>query len=196
MKKNSIVQILFYGFLVSLVLKSCPVRSQESSEFSYDGNSDKGPQHWGDLKPEWSSCKTGTTQSAINFDDAQVKVNPGLQALNVAYKTSLAILTKKGTHNLMLEPQLQAIASGNEEIVVGPYNPANINIDTGSYYRCTGSLTTPPCTENVVWTVIKKVSTATEAQVNLLRLAILPEPVGNARPLQALNGREVELYQP
>ncbi len=33
--------------------------------WSYEGSS--GPQHWGDLEPEYSACKTGTHQSPIDI---------------------------------------------------------------------------------------------------------------------------------
>ncbi len=56
------------------------------------------------------------------------------------------------------------------------------------YYTYMGSLTEPPCTENVLWVVLKQPMTASPAQMALFsRLYPL-----NARPVQASEGRIVK----
>ncbi|KAI4322285.1 hypothetical protein L6164_021996 [Bauhinia variegata] len=77
---------------------------------------------------------------------------------------------------------------------VGIVDPNQININGGEYYRYMGSLTTPPCNESVIWTVIRKGPTVTLEQVQLLRDAVYDK--SNARPLQPLNSRTVQLYVP
>lgn len=56
------------------------------------------------------------------------------------------------------------------------------------YYTYMGSMTEPPCTENVLWMVMKQPMTASPAQMALFsRLYPL-----NARPIQAGNGRMIK----
>jgi carbonic anhydrase len=57
-----------------------------------------------------------------------------------------------------------------------------------SYYRFSGSLTTPPCTEGVRWVVLETPVSASKAQIEAFEHAIKPH---NNRPVQALNGRVV-----
>ena len=55
------------------------------------------------------------------------------------------------------------------------------------YYQFMGSLTTPPCTEGVLWMVLKQPVKISAAQYKLFRQLF---PL-NARPVQSLNGRPV-----
>ncbi|ERM98267.1 hypothetical protein AMTR_s00988p00000580, partial [Amborella trichopoda] len=49
------------------------------------------------------------------------------------------------------------IADSKEaEVEVGEVDPRHIKIGSRKYYRDTGSLTTPPCTQGVAWTIVKK----------------------------------------
>jgi carbonic anhydrase len=57
-----------------------------------------------------------------------------------------------------------------------------------SYYRFSGSLTTPPCTEGVRWLVLKTPVSASKAQIEAFQHAVKHH---NKRPLQAMNGRVV-----
>ena len=57
-----------------------------------------------------------------------------------------------------LTDRLRLVAGTREtETVVGVVNPKDIKIGSRKYYRYMGSLTVPPCTENVLWTIVRKV---------------------------------------
>lgn len=55
------------------------------------------------------------------------------------------------------------------------------------YYQFMGSLTTPPCTEGVLWLVLKQTTPVSREQIKLFS-QLFPH---NARPVQAVNGRPV-----
>ncbi|OQV25818.1 putative Carbonic anhydrase 6 [Hypsibius exemplaris] len=88
--------------------------------------------------------------------------------------------------------------------------------DNPSFYRYLGSLTTPPCSEVVVWSVMKESLKITETQLNVFRSllknlaqtanaqASAPVPVAlgrdllllnNHRPIQPLFDRNVTFYE-
>jgi len=55
------------------------------------------------------------------------------------------------------------------------------------YYQFIGSLTTPPCTEGVLWMVLKQPAQISAAQLRLFQ-QLYPN---NARPVQPVNSRPV-----
>ena len=76
--------------------------------------------------------------------------------------------------------------------------PGNVSIDAAellpkdhAYYSFPGSLTTPPCSEGVTWYVLVHPSEISEAQVARFGKIY----AHNARPVQPLNGRVVQISQ-
>ncbi|XP_008241448.1 PREDICTED: alpha carbonic anhydrase 7-like [Prunus mume] len=65
---------------------------------------------------------------------------------------------------------------------------------SSKFYRYMGSLTTPPCTEGVTWTINKQVLSVSKSQVKLLQQVVFDYAMMNARPLQPLNGRDIKLH--
>lgn len=64
--------------------------------------------------------------------------------------------------------------------------------DRQSYYTYVGSLTTPPCSENVRWLVMDTPITASTDQLDAVRA----QYEGNARPLQPLGDRRLTYVGP
>ncbi|KEH42020.1 putative carbonic anhydrase [Medicago truncatula] len=82
----------------------------------------------------------------------------------------------------------------NANIALGTFDVNELNKKIYRYYRYVGSLTTPPCKEGVIWNVIDKVRTLSKKQLELLKAPLGVEFQHNARPLQPLNGRKIEMY--
>ena len=70
----------------------------------------------------------------------------------------------------------------------GTFDAAALLPAQQGYYAFKGSLTTPPCSENVQWQVLKTPVELSRKQLDAFR-KLYPM---NARPVQPLNGRVVE----
>ncbi|XVE75562.1 hypothetical protein DITRI_Ditri12bG0103500 [Diplodiscus trichospermus] len=109
----------------------------------------------------------------------------------------IAIVYKYGRPDRFLTRLFHHIETiGNEEKILGIVNPGDIKFGSRKYYRYVGSLTVPPCTEGVVWTIVKKVRTVSRKQVKALKDAVHDGFEANARPTQRLDERPVLLYAP
>ncbi|KAJ9184932.1 hypothetical protein P3X46_004617 [Hevea brasiliensis] len=112
-------------------------------------------------------------------------------------KAVIGIVYKYGRADPFLSKLFHHIKSvGKEERDLGMVNPGDIKFGSRKYYRYVGSLTVPPCTEGVIWTIGKKVRTASREQVKALRDAVHDGFKANARPIQPLDGRAIYLYSP
>ncbi|XWS56309.1 hypothetical protein CRYUN_Cryun09bG0074900 [Craigia yunnanensis] len=69
------------------------------------------------------------------------------------------------------------ITLGTEDRPAGPINPESIVFPGRRYYRYMGSLTTPPCSEGVVWTVFRQVKTVSRRQVEAIKDVLPPVSV-------------------
>ncbi|XP_073101790.1 alpha carbonic anhydrase 7 [Elaeis guineensis] len=262
--------LLLCALLFLLILQSSSSASHiigDDRHFDYDENSEFGPEHWGDLYPDWATCKDGNNQSPIDINHKDIEENSSIGSLMTRYDSSYAIMQNRG-HDIMinwtegtgpgagflsidgktyvlqqchwhspsehkffgerypLELHMVHVSSDGsiavigimyqfgspdpflselkkyleylimmqkDEVVVGYLSPPPIT-KGASYYRYSGSLTTPPCTENVTWILLHEVRTVSEEQLRLLRTAVHDKD--NARPIQPINGRKVYLYKP
>ncbi len=102
----------------------------------------------------------------------------------------VAVLFKLGKENPVLAKIFSVMPhkEGGKAELAEPLNPGDLLPTKQAYYSFMGSLTTPPCTEGVRWQVLEEPVEISHAQLmafhKLYRM--------NARPIQPLNGRDVQ----
>ncbi|MDP2262186.1 MAG: carbonic anhydrase family protein [Hydrogenophaga sp.] len=102
----------------------------------------------------------------------------------------LAVLLEPGAANPLIElvwTHLPLEAGDRVPVPTGLIDLAQLMPQDPRYYQFMGSLTTPPCTEGVLWMVMQQPVTLSPEQLRLFA-RLFPH---NARPAQPLNGRVV-----
>lgn len=224
--------------------------ANHAAHWSYETGS--GPEVWGNMKPEFNKCLTGTRQSPIDIRDG-IKVS--LDAVQFDYKPSgfrvidnghtIQVNVSQGSsievmgrrYDLMqfhfhrpseeringkqfdmvvhlvhkdMDGRLAVVAvllerGGAHALVQSVWNnlplekgeevPAKSTLDLNamlpaerSYFTYMGSLTTPPCSEGVLWMVLKNPVPISTEQIGIFA-RLYPM---NARPIQSASGRLIK----
>jgi len=251
------------GIIAILLAAPEASHAQWKTKWSYGGPT--GPEHWGDLDPDYAACKVGRQQSPIDIKETTKAILPVLQfqlgsralkyLVNNGYTIRVDYHDAPGTGNFLIvgskRYQLQQfhfhgpseetihgkstemvahlMFQGADRKVVGvtvflrrgransmiqkiwdhmpvteskigkdfshpgeevrgvQINPIRLLPADRRYYTYEGSLTAPPCTENVTWIVLKAPVEVSDAQIATFS-ALFPHDV---RPVQPLNGRTV-----
>ncbi|MBH0779277.1 carbonic anhydrase family protein [Nocardia sp. NEAU-351] len=100
----------------------------------------------------------------------------------------LAVLLTEGP-NSPFASVLTDLPRAGEKRTLGPVDPRTFLPGDRTQFRYAGSLTTPPCTEGVAWTVLHNPVTVAAAEIERYR-ALFPH---TNRPAQPRNGRSVVL---
>jgi carbonic anhydrase len=220
------------------------------AHWSYNG--DGGPEQWGQLKPEFSACSTGTRQSPIDirsgvkvdlepiqFDYRPVsfsvvdnghtiQVNlgggnaievqgrrydlvqfhfhrPSEERINGRQYDMVAHLVHKDPEGKLAvvavlldrgaaQPLIQTIwnnlplEKGSEVAVKSDLDMNHLLPGDRRYFTYMGSLTTPPCSEGVLWMVLQQPVPIAQDQVGVFS-RLYPM---NARPIQQASGRLIK----
>ena len=222
----------------------------QAAHWSYDGTG--GPETWGQLKPEFATCASGSRQSPIDIRSG-VKVD--LEPIQFDYRpTGFSVIDNGHTiqvnlgggnsievqgrrfellqfhfhrpseervngrqfdmvvHLVHKDPQgkLAVVAvlldRGSAQPLVqtvwnnlplerGVEQPVRTELDMNHllpadrrYFTYMGSLTTPPCSEGVLWLVLQQPMPVATEQVNVFS-RLYPM---NARPIQQASGRLIK----
>ena len=226
------------------------VSRQPGHDWAYGGAA--GPEHWGDLKPEFAACSSGSRQSPI---DIRSGIRVDLEPIVFDYRASVfrvidnghTIEVRVGGGNSIevqgrrfdllqfhfhrpseeridgrqfdmvvhlvhrdLEGRLAVVAvlldrGSAHPLVQSVWNhlPLEKNVEVAAsplldlshllppdrrYFAYMGSLTTPPCTEGVLWLVMQQPVPIAVEQVNVFS-RLYPM---NARPVQPAAGRLIK----
>ncbi|MDV4042204.1 hypothetical protein CMT37_05100 [Elizabethkingia anophelis] len=102
----------------------------------------------------------------------------------------IGTMVKDGMENSYFEKLsvFKAIAKNSKENTDIIFNPEKMYPANKAYYLYSGSLTTPPCSENVTWILFKNPITMTEDEIESIAEYL---PKNNNRPVQPLNARIV-----
>ncbi|MCC7252061.1 carbonic anhydrase [Hyphomicrobium sp.] len=99
----------------------------------------------------------------------------------------VGVFIRSGAYNHDLQPLFGQMpkSEGTEVAAAGACDPVALLPAARSYFRYAGSLTTPPCSEGLTWTVFRDPIEASPEQIRQFA-AIFPN---NARPVQPKNRR-------
>jgi carbonic anhydrase len=103
----------------------------------------------------------------------------------------IGVLMQAGAANAALTPFWQYTPAEEGVLAMGSrINLNNLLPADGRYYSYSGSLTTPPCTEDVNWIVMKTPVEVSQEQIDY-HYALFGD---TARPVQSLNGRLIDEF--
>ena len=103
----------------------------------------------------------------------------------------VAVLLEKGDDNPVIQTVWNNLPLEKDEVVMPPtltLDPAQLLPENRGYYTYMGSLTTPPCSEGVLWLVLKQ-----PQQMSVEQMAVFARLYkNNARPVQSDSGRLIK----
>lgn len=104
--------------------------------------------------------------------------------------TVIGVMFKEGKANAGLEKLWTQMPNevGEPVLLKTKVSASEMMPENRDYYRFSGSLTTPPCSEGVRWILMKTPMTASKEQIEAFEKAVHHH---NNRPVQPLNGRVV-----
>src|SRR4029077_15771341 len=102
----------------------------------------------------------------------------------------VAVMFTEGAANPLLASLWKVMPAKEDDknALAQPLSAAQMLPSERHYYLFTGSLTTPPCSEGVLWLVMQKTASASKGQIDAFVKAV---GFPNNRPVQPLNAREV-----
>ncbi|MEA3419484.1 MAG: carbonic anhydrase family protein [Campylobacterota bacterium] len=127
----------------------------------------------------------GKSEHTVNSKRYDMVAHYVHKNLNTGDLLVVAVFFEEGKNNPTLDTIINNVG---KEITISPRDLAPK--ERKHFYHYVGSLTTPPCSENVQWFLLKNPAQASKEQIAAFRKYY----VDNKRPIQELNDRKVEAY--
>ncbi|KVI00184.1 hypothetical protein Ccrd_021569, partial [Cynara cardunculus var. scolymus] len=201
-------------FIALFIISFAPIalcqEVDDEHEFSYDVNSHNGPDHWGEIHPEWNLCNHGDMQSPIDLMHKRVQTTSELGKLDRDYKPANATLLNRG-HDMMLR---WIGGAGHIHVNGTEYHLNQLHWHTPTEHTVNGrrfnlelhlvheSIDGKVAVIGIMYKIgrhdslLSMVRTVSREQVHMIREAVHDDAEINARPVQTLNNRWLKLYRP
>ncbi|MBV8158195.1 MAG: carbonic anhydrase [Dyella sp.] len=126
--KRSILPVALLGAMALASVTTGVGAAEHHTHWSYSGHT--GPEHWGDLAPDFAVCKNGTSQSPIDIRGATPEQ---LTPIDFRYQPSTAKVINNG-HTIEVRP-----AAGNSATTpAGDYQLVQFHFHAPSEYTIDG----------------------------------------------------------
>lgn len=100
----------------------------------------------------------------------------------------LGAMIEPGGKNELFDTLMSAApAQSGQEVEIGKNDPDDLLPEKAHFYRYQGSLTTPPCSETVVWTILKEPIKVSQDSIGKFQKIYS----ANARPVQDIERRYI-----
>ena len=92
-----------------------------TAQWSYEGET--GPEHWGEIDPNYATCANGKEQSPINIETSKVIEDDKIEDPVINYKPTVFTLSNNG-HTIQANPSTpdNSLVFGNEEYKLAQFH--------------------------------------------------------------------------
>lgn len=164
----------------------------QSHDLFFTGGGLIGKYHFVNFHLHWGDCNRYGSEHQINgyrYPAEAHFVHRNSSNGQIAVLGFFLTLSDEGSHEWNQYAQMSNRLSNLGDRQTCQFNLSRLMQETdGEFFRYMGSLTTPPCTEGIIWTIFSREIPIREESLEVLRQKITRK---NFRSIQSLNDRRV-----